>query len=266
MLSCEATERWPYSYKTPRTVTGLPNIVTMADEELRDILGEDAGKPEEKVVETPVEEKKEPEEDPELKKKREEKANLDKAIKQSQDVLRGVRTQIKKAKAGEVEDEEDEEVPQINLKDPAARAWKREIDNSNAPNTELLNQAKEERRKFALRQFLADKPALASSPEKLKETMEMYRKIGTATELTTEGILEDLDRAYAATHYQELRNGTRQDRIDRNREDQIFVDPAISRGSTTYPDEKPKKRVYSEEERDILKQWERSGAPTLDEK
>jgi len=231
----------------------------MADEELKEILGVDTGDTpsEEPAKEEP---KPEPQEDPELKRKAEEKANLDKAIQEAQDQLRKIRKDVKEAKGAPIE----EELPKINDEDPSVKAWTKRIQETVAPSAELLEKAKAERRSFALRQFLADKPALAKDPEKVKKVMATYDRIKDATELTSEGILIDLDRAYAAENYEELLGRQRQARIDQAREDMIYADPAISRGSTTHQSDQPKKRVYSEEERDILKQWERSGAPKLD--
>lgn len=230
----------------------------MADDELKELLGGEAESTPEEEKAAPVAE--EPKEDPEVKAKAEQLANLNKAIEEAQTKLKDIRKERKQVKPIE-----EEELPKINMEEPSAKAWDKHIRETVAPSQDLLERAKDERRKFALRQFLADKPALAKDADRIKQVMATYDRIKDATELTTEGILEDLDRAYAAEHHTELLQSRRQARIDQAREDMLYADPAVSRGSTTYQIETPRKRVYTEEERQILAQWERSGAAKLDE-
>ncbi len=223
------------------------------DEELKALLGEDkdpAPPAEEAPKETPAAA---PEEDPAVKAKTEQLANLDKAIKEEQDRLRKVRKDRKQAT---VVDPEEEELPKINLEDPSAKAWDRRIQQAAAPANQELERAKEERRLFALRQFLADKPSLSKDPQKLKAMMETYDKLKTSTELTSEGILMDLDKAYAAEHADELIGAARSSRIDGARNDAVFSDIGVSRGSSSYSSNKEEKPVQlNEEERQILARW-----------
>lgn len=235
--------------------------------ELEKILGEDkeVTPPLEPKVEPKVEPKIEPkvEENPEVKAEAEKLANIKIAVKSEEERLREIRRKQKLAKQGIIVDEE-EELPQIDMKDPSAKAWDKRIRETVAPAQLELEKAKEERRLFTLRQFLQDKPALAKDSNKVKEMMEVYDRIKSSTELTNEGITFDLEKAYAATHYEELISAARQGRVENARNDAIFSNPGVSRGSTAYSTETPKKRVYNEEEKDILKQWERSGAPKVE--
>lgn len=182
-------------------------------------------------------------------------ANIKIAVASEEARLREIRKKQKLAKLG-VEVNEEEELPQIDRKDPSAKAWMKEIDNATLPAKQELEKAKEERRLFTLRKFLGDKPALAKNPEKLKAMMETYERINTSTELTEEGIMMNLEKAYAAEHYDELINKGRQERIEKAKNDAIFSDPAVSRGSTTYSNDKSKKqREYSDDEKQILAKW-----------
>ncbi len=230
--------------------------------ELEKILADDATVvtpaaevPAESKVEPKVEPKT-PEENPEVKAKAEQLANLDRAIADEQERLRKIRKDQKRAKRGEDLEDEEDDIPQIDLNDPAAKAWDRRIRESAAPAQNELEKAKEERRLFALRQFLSDKPALSRNPAKVKEMMDMYDRLKNSTELTGEGITLDLERAYAATHSDELIRIARQGRVDDARNDAILSDIAISRGATTYSDSKPANpRQYTEDEKAQLAKW-----------
>ena len=214
-----------------------------------------------KEVTPPLEEKKEvpkevpkaPEENPEVKAKAEELSNLNKAIQAEQERLHKIRKEIKQVK--KLVSDEEEELPKIDLDDPSAKAWDKRIRESVAPAQQELERAKEERRLYALKQFLSDKPSLSKNPEKVKAMMETYDRLKTSTELTGEGILMDLQKAYAAEHYDELISSVQQSRIDNARNDAIFSDIAVSRGSTAYSSEKQKQRVYSEGEKAQLAKW-----------
>lgn len=195
-------------------------------------------------------------------KKEEVKANLDKAIVEAQETLRQTRADIKKAKtATEIEDEN---LPEIDMNDPSAKAWDKHIRQAVAPASSQLEKQKDEVRTFALRTFLKDKPALAKNPEKLKELMANYDRIKVATEQTQEGILLDLDKAYGATFHEELISAARNRRLDQAKEDMISSDIAIDRGATAEPDVVPKKRPMTAEEQRIVEQWETMGAPKLE--
>lgn len=224
------------------------------DEELKALLGdgEDPAPPaEEAPKETPAPA---PEEDPIVKAKQEQLDNLNKAIKEEQDRLKKVRKDRKTGKA--VDPDEDEDLPQINLEDPSAKAWMKQINAAAAPANQELERAKEERRLYALRQFLENKPSLSKNPEKVKAMMETYDRLKTSTELTSEGILMDLDRAYAAEHSEELMRAARGARMDGARNDAVFSDIGVSRGSSTYSNDKEERAVsLNEEERQILAKW-----------
>lgn len=198
-----------------------------------------------------------PEPDPEIKKKEEQVANLNKAIEEANETLRIKRQAIKEPIANE-------EVPVIDMNDPAAKAWEKHINDKTAPLSSQLERQKEEVRTFALRKFLQDKPSLAGSPEKLKELMANYDRIKVATEQTQEGVLLDLDKAYGATFHEELISAARQGRLERAKEDMIASDIGISRGTDSEPERQPQKRRLSAEEQKIVEGWETFGAPKID--
>lgn len=210
------------------------------------------------VAETPAPASPEAQDDA---KKLEVKSNLDKAIAEAQETLRTTREATKKAKAGIIEEDD---IPQIDLNDPSAKAWDKRIKESNAPLNSQLEAQKNEVRSFALRRFLSDKPSLAKNPEKLKELMANYDRIKVATEQTQEGVLMDLDKAYGATFHDELVSAARNARVDAAKEDMITSDIAISRGSTSETAPTPIKRQMTAEERKIVEQWESHGAPSID--
>lgn len=228
----------------------------MADE-LEKLLGEDK-----KDVTPPLEDKKpeekpkvpdSPEENPEVKKANEHLANIRAAVKTEEEKLKKIRDDQRKAKNGVVEEEE---LPQIDDKDPSAKAWTKRIRESISPTADALEKAKDERRLFTLRRFLEDKPDLAKNPEKVKAMMETYDRIKTSTELTNEGIEMDLEKAYAAEFHEELISAARQARVTSARKDMIYSDPAVSRGSTAYSSkDESKPREFSDEERAILAKW-----------
>ena len=196
-----------------------------------------------------------PEENTEVKKANEHLSNIKAAVKAEEDKLKKIREDQKKAKKiGFVPEEE--EIPQIDDRDPSAKAWTKRINDSVAPAALELEKAKDERRLYSLRQFLSDKPSLAKSSEKIKEMMDMYDRIKNSTELTNEGITMDLEKAYAATHSEELIRSVRQTRMDSAKADAIFSDIGVSRGSTAYSAKLDgTSRQYSEDERNILAKW-----------
>ena len=213
------------------------------------------------IAETPAPAAQETQEDKELREKAEQKANLDKAILEAQGKLREIREETKKAKQPVAPAAE--EIPVIDDNDPSAKAWTKRINDTTAPIAANIEKQKEEVRTFALRKFLADKPALAKSPEKLKEFMANYDRIKVNTEQTQEGVLMDFEKAYGATFYEELSQAARSARIDAAKEDMLFSDAGISRGATGEAAEKPTARQYTAEEKKIIEQWEASGAPKI---
>ncbi len=233
------------------------------DEELKALLGETPPAEEAPREETPKEPT--PEEDPQVRAKQEQLANLNKAVSEEQERLRGLRKERKQSKT--VEELEEDELPKINLEDPSAKAWDKRIREATAPAQQELEKAKEERRLFALRQFLGDKPSLAKSPEKLKAMMQTYDRLKTSSELTSEGITMDLERAYAAEHSEELIRAARNARIDGARNDAILSDIGVSRGSSTYSNEREVSPIsLGEEERQILARWGMTPAEWQDAK
>lgn len=228
------------------------------EEELKKILAEQGGQapatasdPNAQVVVPPVEG-----ESPEEKAKKQRLANLDKAIAEEQVRLQTIRKERQDAARGHTPAAGAEELPQIDLNDPSARAWDKRIHDTTAPVQEELEKAKEERRLFTLRKFLEGKPALSANPDRIRAMMATYDRIKSNTELTNEGILMDLERAYAAEHSQELIDAARASRIDAAREDALFSDIAVSRGSTGYNDSQvAAPRKYSADEIAQLAKW-----------
>jgi hypothetical protein len=162
---------------------------------------------------------------------------------------------------------EAEEEKIIDVNDPDAKAWLKKIGESVSPVAEELEKEKSEIRSYAIAKFLEDKPSLAKNPEKLKELIQFYDRSHTASDRTVEGVTVDLDRAYAAVYHKELLDAARQGRVDRARNDTIFSDIAVSRGSTGYSAPQETTRVYTDDEKAILARWEQSAAfPKIEEK
>ena len=187
-------------------------------------------------------------EDLEVQKKRTELANIEKAKTEALAELQRIRAEKKKAVS------EDDDIPAIDFNDPGSKAWSKHIKNSLDPLQNELEKEKEEIRTYALQEFLADKPALASNPEKLNEMMEMYSKIKTASERTTQGVLIDLNRAFAATYSDELISQVRDSRMRKVQGDALFSAPAVSRGSNAYSRERELSPAdsLSDEDRNII--------------
>lgn len=201
----------------------------------------------------PAEEK--PEAD-EIEKKEEHLANVNKAIAEANEELRKLRAAKKAAKASLPETEE-EELPKIDLNDPSAKAWMKHIGEQVSPLQAELDSERREIRTFALQQFLADKPALSKNPEQVKELVGLYEKIRTATERTTEGVLLDLQKAYAALNADDLIAAAKGQRVEKAKVDSAFSDIAVSRGASSY--QSPKKPNYaaalSEDDKLQLAKW-----------
>ena len=169
--------------------------------------------------------------DPEVLKKEEHLANINKALTEAQDELKRIRKEkavLKTSPEGE------EELPKIDMDDPSAKAWDKHIQQQVSPVSKELEQEKAEIRQFALKEFLADKPSLASNSEKMKELMGMYDRVRNSSERTREGVLLDLDRAYAAAFHEELLDAARGRRMDQAKADALFSDIAVSKGATSY--------------------------------
>ena len=186
--------------------------------------------------------------DEQLQKKQEQLSNLNKAIQEANNALRDKR----KAPKRQVQEEE-EEIPKIDMNDPGSKAWDRHISEKVTPLQTELDKEKQEIRSFALRRFLEDKPNLVQSQEKIKVLMDTYDRIKTASERTVEGVLMDLDRAYAAENHEELLAAAGQRVSSRAKAEEAFSDIAVSRGSTAYPTQRTsKRRRLSDEERELV--------------
>lgn len=228
---------------------------------------------EEKKPAPPVEEPKEPAKEPEepQEQSEEEKAvaaakqeliDLGKAKAEALAELSEIRKQKQQVKKGQ--NDEEEELPQIDMTDPSSKAWDKRIKETVQPALSELEKAREEVRNFALQKFLESKPALSKNSQRVKELMSVYDRLHTASERTVEGVLMDLDMAYGAITYKERQAEDERQRIAQAEADEQFSEAAISRGATGYPSGKPaKKKKLSEEEEHIVRNWEAAGAPKV---
>lgn len=188
----------------------------------------------------------------ELKAKEDQLANINKAIEEANADLKKARQAKKTVKAGE---EPDEEIPKINFDDPGAKAWSKHISSEVGPLKDEMAKEKEEIRTFAIKTFLQDKPELAKDPEKIKKVVAMYERIRTASERTPEGVILDLRKAYAAEYADEILQDNHNERIERARGEVIFSDIAVSRGSSSFREEKEAKPHLTREDEAILLKW-----------
>lgn len=198
--------------------------------------------------------------DAEIAAKEAKKANLDKAIEEAEEDLRKKRQAAKQpAKNEEDDEEEEEETPtsnaEIDFNDPAAKAWDQHIKKNVSPIQAEREAEKAEIRKFTIKEFLADKPAIARDPEKVKELIGMYDRIKTNTGLTKEGVRADLSRAFGALYHEELIDASKNQKFDRVKEMQLFSDPGIDHGATGYTEEKTKTPNLSAEDKKQLAAW-----------
>lgn len=187
--------------------------------------------------------------DDEIEKKEEHLSNVNKAIAEANESL-------KKTRQAKKQSPDEEELPKINFEDPSAKAWDKHIGERVDPMQSELEKEKEEIRTFALQEFLRDKPALAKNPDKVKEVVSTYEKIRTASERTKEGVLLDLDKAYAAVFHEQLIGAARKGRVEQAESDILFSDIAISRGATAYSDSTTsKEEPLSESDKLLLQKW-----------
>ena len=227
-------------------------------DELEKLLAEEEKETQPALEPVKVQEEK-PKEDEEVLKKQEHLANLNKALSEANAELNRIRDEKRKVKLTP-EQLEEEDIPKIDMDDPSARAWNRQINLRVDPVQKELEKEKEEIRSFALQEFLSDKPALSKNPEKVKELVGTYERIRTATERTKEGVLLDLRKAYGAVFHEELLHAARRERVDQARADSIFSDIAVSKGATTYQNKSISKpsEPKTEEERETANRWDRS--------
>jgi hypothetical protein len=221
-------------------------------EELDKILAQDeAAKAEEEAQEKALEAKAEEEkkqEDPELKKKAEQLTNLNRAIAEANEELR--KTREAKKSTGKSE----EEIPKINFEDPSSKAWDKHIKDTVTPLQSEMEQEKSEIFNFTIRKFLEDKPALAADSTKIKEFISMYDRLKNNSGRTQEGVLLDLNKAFAAVYSDELMGQARETTVRKAAGLTMFSEPAVSRGSTSYFKERPYYKLASltEEDKQII--------------
>ena len=217
-------------------------------QELDEILKNE--EPAKQEIDTPtpaLKEEKKPED--EVLKKQEQLQNLEKAIAEANAELKKTR-EVKKQVI-------EEEIPKIDFNDPSSKAWDKHIRENVSPLQVEMEKEKEEIRNFALREFMEDKPALARNPEKIKELVGVYDKIKTASERTKEGVLNDLNKAFAVVYSEELMSSAREARVNKAQGDAMFSEAGVSRGSTAYFKEKeadPSQNL-SEDDKAILARW-----------
>lgn len=203
-------------------------------------------------------EPKAPEKSPEEIQKEEHLANLDKAITEAEGELQRVRTETKDAKkAPPGGGEGSDDVPSFDENDPNVKALDKRIRGNTAPIQAELEKEKAEVRAFALREFLNSNPALAKDLNKVKEMMQYYEKIKTASERTREGVLLDLRKAAAVVFSEDLLNAAQGRRANEAKADEAFSAPAVGSGSTAYrrPKDSSGAPKLSEEDRQILARW-----------
>lgn len=188
----------------------------------------------------------------EIKRKEEHLANLNKAIVEANENLKKARAAAKPTPA---QNADEENLPQIDFSDPSSKAWEKHVNGKVNPIQDELNKEKEEVRTFALKEFLKDKPKLASDPDAIKRVMQTYDKIRTSSERTREGVLLDLDKAYAAEFHNDILQGRREGRIAEAQGDAIFSDPAVSRGDNSFRTERERTPHLSKDDEIILAKW-----------
>ena len=220
---------------------------------MADNLDEIFGKTEEIPPVPPLDSKVEEQKklDDEVLNKQTQLENLNKAVLEANETLKKTRKAIKQPD----QVPQEEELPKIDMNDPGSKAWSKHINEQVSPIQAELDKEKQEIRQFALKRFLEDKPNLISSPEGLKKVMETYDKIKTASERTVEGVLIDLDKAYAAENYEEILSSANQQVSSKARADEAFSEIAISRGSTAYPNQKKTHPKLSEADVLQLAKW-----------
>lgn len=183
--------------------------------------------------------------------KEEHLTNITKAIDEAEQELKRARD----AKKNPPLKEGEEEIPPIDMNDPGSKAWDKRIRETVDPVQQNVEKGKQEVRTFALREFLADKPSLASNPDKVKELMTVYDRIKTATETTKEGVLLDLKRAFGAIYSDTLIEMARNNKVEGARQQQLFVDPVIDKGTTSYNNDEERIPNMSEQDKAQLAAW-----------
>lgn len=230
----------------------------MADDELEKLLAEPEKQTPAPASESIPKEKTQEEKniDEELEKKQLQLENLNKAVSEANAELKKTR-QEKKIKRSIPEQDEEEELPQIDMADPSAKAWDRHIRTSVNPLQEEVERGKEEVRSDSLRVFLADKPELAANGDKLKKLVATYERLKQSSERSVDAVLMDLESAYAALNHRELTEQARYRRISEARANEQFSEAGVSRGSTAYQsDRKATPKQLSPELQKIAERWD----------
>jgi hypothetical protein len=204
-----------------------------------------------KALEAKAEEEKK--QDSELRKKQEQKSNLEKAIAEANAELKRKRDILKK-----LNPQEEEEVPSIDFNDPASKAWDKHIKDELNPVRQEQDKVKGEIFNYTFSKWLEDKPVLRDNPEEIKSFISDYDKVKSSTGLTREGVETDLDRAFAVKYSTELINRARVNRKEKVKEDLLFSEPAISRGATSYQEESediPSDSLSKEEREAVVRMY-----------
>jgi len=236
----------------------------MADEELEKLLGEEEKTAAPAEEQPKVEPKQPTAEELAAQAAKDELVQLGKAKAEALAEISRLRKEKQDLKKGKVSEED--ELPEINLKDPSARAWDKHIQNAVQPSLTESEKEKAEILETEVQKFLQDKPALAKDSAKVKDLMETFEALssGRITGKVPAKVQEFLVKAYGAITWQEREAA---DLVERQRQaeaDAEFSAPAISHGATGYQGTQPKKKKYSDEEKLILAQWELAGAPKMD--
>jgi len=205
-------------------------------------------------------EQKPTEEEARITQARKDLAELEAAKVAASAELQRIRVDKRAAKKAPIEEPPKPEKVVIDEGDPSSQAWLERIQSTVTPVQEELEKEKAEIRQFALDEFLNSRPNLAKSPEKLKELMSVYDRLHTATERNKEGVLLDLDKAYAAIYHKELMEAAQFRKVNEARNSALFSDPAVSRGSTAYQTPREAPVELSAEEQSILSKWGMSSA------
>lgn len=231
----------------------------MADE-LESILAEEAPAVEPKVEEPKVQEPSEEERAAQAAK--EELVQLGKAKAEALAEISRLRKEKQDLKRGNTE----EELPKIDLEDPSAKAWNRHIQNAVEPALAESEKEKAEILETEVQKFLQDKPSLAKDSAKVKDLMETFEALsnGRITGKVPAKVQEYLIKAYGAITYEEREAADFLERQRQAEADAEFSQAAISKGATGQQSPKPVKKKYSDEEKLIIAQWEKAGAPKLD--
>ena len=88
----------------------------------------------------------------------------------------------------------------------------------------------------------------------MKELIGTYERIKTNSGRTQEGVSMDLEKAFAAVYHEELMSQARESTVRKAEGLQMFSEPAISRGATSYFTEKPdlKTQGLTEEDKQLI--------------